>query len=238
MQYMGGKFRIRKQVASYLNSIREESQPYWEPFVGAAWILEQVNKKGPNYASDANPYLISMWKALQDGWEPPATITEEQYLSIRNGQRDYPPELVAFVGFGCSWGGKWFGGYARGKEGRNYALNAKNSVMRQIHNLTSVKFFVGNFLETFVPERKMLIYCDPPYATTTDYDAIEDEWDAKAFWDRVRWLEEHGHTVITSEYSAPEDAHCVLEIPTRTDMRSTNGQDPRIEKLFRIRMGH
>jgi len=235
MQYMGGKFRIRKPVSNYLNSIREYGQPYWEPFVGAAWILEQIDKKRLDYASDINPYLIAMWGALQDGWEPPVVVTEEEYLSIKENPRGYPPELVAFVGFGCSWGGKWFGGYARGAKGRNYALNARNSVIRQISKLTNVRFFAGDFFEVTTPERKMLIYCDPPYAATTGYDAVEGKWDVEKFWTKVRWLKEHGHTVVVSEYNAPDDFSCVLEIPTRTDMRSINGLNPRIEKLFRIK---
>lgn len=236
MQYMGGKFRIRKQVSSYLNSARRDGQPYWEPFVGAAWILGQISEKGSNYASDINPYLIAMWKALQNGWEPPVVITEEQYSSIKGNLKDYPPELVAFVGFGCSWGGKWFGGYARGAKGRNYAVNARNSVMRQLPKLVSARFFVGDFFEVAAPEREMLIYCDPPYAATTGYDVMEDVWDAGKFWARVCWLENLGHTVVVSEYNAPGGFSCVLEIPTRTDMRSVNGLDPRMEKLFRMKV--
>ena len=105
--------RIKKQVSGYLNLIRKPEQPYWEPFVGAAWILESVIGCGNKYASDANPYLVAMWKALQGGWVPPSTITESEYLVIKNTPDDHPPELVAFVGFGCSWGGKWFGGWGK-----------------------------------------------------------------------------------------------------------------------------
>ena len=64
MRYMGGKSRTAGIIAGYLNMIREPGQPYWEPFVGAGWILERIRGTGANFASDANPYLIAMWQAL------------------------------------------------------------------------------------------------------------------------------------------------------------------------------
>ena len=41
----------------------------------------------------------------------------------------------SFVGFGCSFAGKWFGGYARSNDKRNYAKMAKNSLNKKIINL-------------------------------------------------------------------------------------------------------
>ena len=57
-----------------------------------------------------------MWKALQQGWEPPDLVTFEDYEYVRAHQ-DENPALTAFVGFGCTFGAKWFGGYARDVRG-------------------------------------------------------------------------------------------------------------------------
>ena len=81
MRYLGGKYRLRKQIAEVIKEhrglpLRGKVRPYWEPFVGSTWITTQIDKE-PIYASDINKYLIVMWKALQDGWEPPKNITED-----------------------------------------------------------------------------------------------------------------------------------------------------------------
>ena len=124
MRYLGGKSRIRKQVSSYLESIRKPDQIYFEPFVGGAWVLQEMT--GKRIASDGNFALIEMYKALQKGWIPPESITKEQYAEYKAKQDPSDP-MTAFVGIGCSFAGKWFGGFAF-SEGRNYCKNAKNSL--------------------------------------------------------------------------------------------------------------
>ena len=47
-----------------------------------------------------------MLRGVQAGYELPETITEEQYQAIR-ANKDADPVLAGFVGFGCSFGGKW-----------------------------------------------------------------------------------------------------------------------------------
>jgi len=229
MQYLGGKSRTRNQIAAYLNRIRKPNQPYWEPFTGAGWVLEKV-KGGPVYASDANPYLVKLWRAVQSGWTPPDVVTEADYQRAKAGEMTIPE--TAFIGFGCSFGGKWFDGYARGCL-PNYAKTAVNSLLSKANRLDNVHFFCADFLECYVPAYGCLIYCDPPYENTTAYGAVPP-FDSAKFWQRVRWLEGHGHTVIVSEYQAPTDFACVLEIPTKTDLHTTNGKGRRVERLFRL----
>jgi len=228
MHYLGGKFRVGKQIADFLNNLREPNQPYWEPFVGAAWILMRI-KGEPNYASDIHYKLIEMWKELQRGWIPPSEVSEEAYSLAKEGF--YSPELTAFIGFGCSWGGKYFGGYARDpKSDRNYAQNAKNSLLKKIAQIPVTRFFQADYFSFISPAEKMLIYCDPPYADTTKYSMT---FDHRRFWERCKTLSISGHTVVVSEYQAPQDWNCVLEMPTRTDYKSRNNQMiPRIERLF------
>ena len=233
MRYMGGKSRTAGIIAGYLNMIREPGQPYWEPFVGAGWILERIRGTGANFASDANPYLVAMWQALQAGWKPPQVVTEETYRAIKGAPGDYPPELVAFVGFGCSFGGKWFAGYARG-DGRNWASEGKKSVLQKASQIKplGVCFYVADFLKVAPPAGRCLVYCDPPYLDTTDYGAVP-EWNASAFWEQVEALGGYGHTVVVSEYQAPAGFSEVVAQRTHTELRETSGRSPRVERLFR-----
>lgn len=234
MRYLGGKSRTRNQIAAYLNRIRKPNQPYWEPFVGAGWVLEKI-KGQPIYASDANEALIFMWQRLQQGWQPPSVVSEAEYQKAMNGE--YDAALTAFIGFGCSFGGKWFDGYARHEKGAvdegKYAGQSHRSILCKANRIDSAHFFTANFLECYVPAYGCLIYCDPPYEDTTAYGAVPP-FDSEMFWKRVRWLEGHGHTVVVSEYQAPADFSCVLEVVTKTDMHTKNGKDRRIERLFRL----
>jgi len=226
LHYFGGKARVAKYIVEYLNSIRKDDQPYIEPFVGGGWVMSLMN--GNRYAYDKHPYLISMYQQLQNGWKPPENFTESEYNDIKNN-KDENPHLTGFVGFGCSFAGKWFGGYARSGD-RNYCLNAHNSILKKMKNMNSVNFKCKDYSD-LKPERA-LIYCDPPYKGTTQYDKVVGDFDSDKFWDTIRiWSIKN--TVIVSEYNAPEDFVEVWSKETKTDVRnSKNLKENRIEKLF------
>ncbi len=76
-----------------------------------------------------------------------------------------------------------------------------------------------------------LVYCDPPYKGTTGYGAV-GEFDSNEFWSVMRQWSRHNKVYI-SEYQAPFDFTCVLEIPTKLDIRNAAGEkEPRLERLF------
>jgi DNA adenine methylase len=79
--------------------------------------------------------------------------------------------------------------------------------------------------------KNALVYCDPPYANTTQYDAT-GKFSSEEFWNTMReWSKTN--ILFVSEYTAPEDFKCILEINTRTDIRNKAGKmDQRVEKLF------
>ncbi len=229
MQYLGGKFRIAKEVCDVINSLLSNFEYYIEPFVGGANIVcGVVHPK--RLAMDANEALITMYQALQNGWEPPEFVSEDEYAELKATQDSQNP-LTAFAGFGCSFGGKWFGGYA-GKGNRNYALNAKNSLGKKITALKNVKFVAGDYT-SFVYPQNSLIYCDPPYADTTGYDGVKGKFNSDVFWDWCRRQSQTGNFVLVSEYSAPSDFMSILTIETKTDMRTKSGaKSVRREELW------
>lgn len=107
MQYLGGKSKTRKQIASFLESVRKPEETYFEPFVGGAWILQEMS--GSRIASDGNKSLIAMYKALQNGWIPPTFVSESEYQQVRKTNDPSNP-MTAFCGIGCSFAGKLWGG--------------------------------------------------------------------------------------------------------------------------------
>ena len=223
MRYLGGKSKIRKPLAAFLESMRKPGQRYLEPFVGGGWVLQEMS--GQRVAADANVALIAMYQALQKGWEPPDYVSEEEYNAGRSLPDTDP--LKAFIGFGCSFGGKWMGGYARG-DGRDFPAETRRNLLKQLPLIRDVVFLSYPYQE-FCPNG-WFIYCDPPYAGTTSYGAT-GEFDHAQFWQTMReWSERN--TVLISEYQAPDDFRCVKECQSRMGMTAGGVRGVRVEKVF------
>ena len=181
MQYLGGKHRQGRRIGAFVNEYRGLGQTYWEPFVGAMGVLRWIRPGiGPVFASDVCGPLIELLRAVQAGWVPPIEDVDEQtYLQARTGEFD--GKLTAFYGFGCSYGGKWFGGLARDKAGnagrggkaRHFAARASQSLVdRMAAAPPEVSFARANYLQGFpaLPTgHPAFVYCDPPYATRTQF---------------------------------------------------------------------
>jgi DNA adenine methylase len=73
------------------------------------------------------------------------------------------------------------------------------------------------------------VYCDPPYAGTTGYGVA---FDTPKFWSTMRQWRERGAAVYVSEYAAPDDWTCVLEIGKHMSMRREGPCEARVERLF------
>jgi len=226
MQYMGSKNRIAKHILPIMLSERKPDQWWIEPFVGGANMIDKVI--GNRMGNDTHEYLIALLTAIRDGYIPPTDISKELYYAIKAEPQAYPKELVGFVGFLCSFGGKWWGGYAFNNKGDNYAERGSRCLVKQAKNLDGVVFRSVSYLELELADHS-LIYCDPPYANTCKY---KDDFNHVVFWEWCRTQSKNGHTVFISEYSAPNDFVCVKEIQHKTIL-DKNSQYPRIEKLFR-----
>ena len=109
MQYMGGKSRIAKEISAILNEV--DSDNFVSLFCGTCSI-ESLVKFENKFLNDSHSYLIQMFKDLQSGREFPSNISEEEYKSIKTDMNS-DKGLSGFVGFGCSFGGKWWGGGVR-----------------------------------------------------------------------------------------------------------------------------
>ena len=223
MQYFGGKQRICKYIAEAINDTHTHTQ-YVEPFCGSCNVASKVNIKN-KILNDKNNYLIHMFKELQNGWIPPDLVTEEDYKLARINQ-DKEPHVAGFIGFACSFAGKFWGGYARDKKGENsgnYALRGKNSILKKMETLMNSEFSCKDFLE--LNFENSLIYCDPPYRNTTSYyKKILGEFPYDKFID---WVKEQSknNTVIISEYkhNVPDGATIIMEIPSKTSIRDKGG---------------
>lgn len=237
MRYFGGKTRTCKQIEKIINKNIKDGQTFISLFVGGGWI-EQYIKADKKILCDAHLYLIEMYKGLKDGYKLPTQITKEEYLYIKE-HLDEDRVLSGFVGFGCSHSGKFFRGYAKDSTGRNYCLNAKNSMKNKIDNgLLEADFYCSDYRE-WLDVEGTVIYCDPPYNNTEPLDykvkyngSRLDKFDTQEFWENMRKLSQK-NIVFISEYEAPCDFKVVWEQDVSLDMRNKDGgKSQRTERLY------
>ena len=225
MRYNGGKHSCAKEIASLMGRYPSGST-YWEPFVGAANVITRPElEKYRRFGSDLDPNITLLLNAVRDGWVPPEKVNEIEYA----GALGQPPSaLRAFIGYGCSFGGKFFGGFARSGE-RNYAANAKNSLAKQAPLLAPVRLVCAGYdSEPF--GRPDIIYCDPPYAGATRCGSSAG-FDSDSFWPWLRAKARAGTAAFVTEFSAPGD---FVEIYRKniSDGLRKNGGSPMVERLF------
>ena len=223
MKYLGGKNNIGKEIAEFLNEhYTNDLDAYLEPFAGSLGVFKfMTNGEKPCIANDIQPDIIQLWKELRDGTlQIPETFSETEYKQAK--LLASPSSLKAIAGFGLSFGGKWFGGYAQksaGTSGRNYLSEFKNSIepIRKAIQKNNVFFNSKSYLD-FEPHN-MLIYCDPPYERTQGYST--GDFNNELFWNTMReWSKTN--IVFISEQTAPDDFDIVWSKPKLRTLQSKN----------------
>lgn len=240
MKYMGSKNKHAKSILdNILKYVSGDLSEYtWvEPFVGGCNMIDKVGDLfDKKIGNDAHYYLIEMFKGIQSGWLPPDYVSLEDYNKFRDKAKkeikDADSALIGFVGFGCSYSGKWFGGYARGKDNkgidRNYCLESKKNILKQKEGILNVELSNLNYLDLNIPD-KSIIYCDPPYAGTTKY---KDKFNHVLFWEWCEKQVKNGSLVFVSEYSAPKDWNCIWSVDVFNSLTKDTGSKIGTEKLF------
>lgn len=233
MRYMGGKSRISKALSEVILAHTDKREVYVEPFVGGGAMAE---KMAPHFETvvlnDLHEDLMLMWDAvLNKGWIPPTEVSEEEYKMLRNAE---PSALRGFVGFGCSFGGKWFGGYAKRKykEGtpqRNDAAESRRNVIKIASLVGEATCHTGSFHE-LVPWEGDVVYCDPPYEGTTGYK--DGVFPHQLFWLTAQRWAEGGADVFVSEYTAPVGWEPIWEKEKQVSLDVATNSSKAIEKLF------
>lgn len=200
---MGGKARVARHIANVMLDARGTRTHYLEPFLGGCHVLPLMAPYfARSTACDVVPDLVMLWQEAMAGWEPPATVTRALHAELRKAE---PSALRAFVGFGCSFGGDFFAGYASNDRGDNFAGAAREGVLRKAASLDPARVTIAlrDYTE-HQPDTTSLVYCDPPYAGTYPYKGAPP-WDAGAFWAKAREWVASGALVFVSEYAAPDD---------------------------------
>ena len=227
MQYLGGKSRIAQHIAHQVRSLRGDRSTYAEPFLGAGSVaLQLAGEFERMILMDTAEDLILLWRAVaHQGWIPPTELTEAEWRDLRSAP---PSALRGFAGFACSFGGRWFEGYARDpKGGRNFAASGSRSLVRRGQALRGASIYCQDYrrLPELVDLKDSVIYLDPPYAGTKTYGAV-GPFDSREFWVVARNWSAMGALVLVSEYTAPDDWVPVWSgTPVSTISRSNHTKD-------------
>lgn len=238
MRYVGGKSKIASRIAGAILGATDTRDLYLEPFVGGGSVLAKL---APHFkqslAGDAHEDLILMWNEVQRGWEPPAVI-RERYQELRYDSN--PSAERGFAGFGGSFGGRWFEGFARG--GYNADGTARNHQAESVRAVTRIRDAIAGSAVSFQwrdyrtwPTEDApvhVIYCDPPYAGSL-HDYKSGAFSTEEFWDHAQHWAEGGHHVFVSEYKAPDGWVSIWEGAKRQSLVvGSSPRDMRTERLF------
>ena len=237
MKYMGSKNRIAKYIAPIIQKAIDENgiDVYYEPFAGGMNMIDKIDCES-RIANDIHPQLMAMWKKLQDGWNPPEHITEEEYTYVKDHQDTLPSYYVGYVGFCATFGARYFQGYGRGLKNdgvtpRDMSNEAYRNIMKQLPNLRNVSFACGDY--RLINVDNAVIYCDPPYENTKGYYST-GTFNYTEFWDWCR-IQNQRNILFVSSYEAPDDFRCIWQKDTIVNFdsqRDENSNKKRTEKLF------
>jgi len=223
--YQGSKKLYNKYILPITLKDRKEGQWYVEPFVGGCNSFEAV--ANPRLGSELNPWVLLTLNAIRDGWVPPKSVSIEEYKRYRK-EKPMIPE-TGFIGIACSFGARWFEGYARNSTKHDYALGGHNSALKQSPKLKGSELVCCSYDELDIPDNS-IIYCDPPYKNTKRY---HKKFDHDMFYDWCRQKKQEGHSIFVSEIEMPDDFICVWEKEMKAKINA-KAVKKRYERLFTL----
>ena len=235
--YLGGKSKGADHILQVLNHEMFDNYDYIELCVGYGHILRRVINKKSYTASDINPLLITLLKAIQSN-APLPTITRERYNYLRQQTEITLERAVAAFQYsfnGKEWGG-WVGGkndtptYSRPNGRIDNMADSRKNYYKMLHNnptFQATKLTCCSY-EDITPFNK-LCYVDPPYQATTKYGT--QTFDSDRFWETMRqWSRDN--IVLISEYDCPRDFVLVASHPKQCCIAGGHRQTTRMENLY------
>lgn len=233
MQYVGGKqksggHRIAATIRRFAE--RVDTRLIVEPFCGGLSVTYRLQGLIV-HARDACEPLITLYRALLLGWEPPVEVDRATWERYRSAPDPNDP-MTAFVGFGCSRSGAWFSAfvadYKYTKRRVPAATAARDSLRKKIAACADnvIGFNAGDYADAPVHG---VWYCDIPYADSLGYPAV-GPFDHARFWTFVADVSQHV-PVIVSERRAPTPFVMVDEWSVQRRL-NTPTATRRAERLF------
>ena len=182
LKWVGGKTQLLNSIIKHVPCVIEGD--YHEPFIGGGSVLfrvlETIEIKGTVYASDINPHLINLYKAIQtdpeklieEVQELARETTELRYYEVRTDFLEEPtPSRFLYLNKTC-----FRGLYREGPHGFNVPWgHYKNPTVVDPIMIRMVSRLIKNVVFHARPFQESLrgpftendfVYLDPPYVNT------------------------------------------------------------------------
>lgn len=207
--YSGGKIIIGSKISKVLKALEQalyiSKRPYLEPFMGCLGVLKHMTSDREHVIGcDINKDIISLFTALQVGWQPPVECSKEEWERLKASPISTAEK--GFLGISCSWNGSPFYWYRfKTKEEERKALEkSKQKFLELKEAIENVTFMHSSYIS--LNPKDFLIYCDPPYINNHvgKPDGLFRTFEHAPFWEKMReWSKTN--LVVISEWEAPED---------------------------------
>lgn len=241
MRYCGSKKRFMKYLLPILTEDMNKDSVFVDLFCGGANVICEIPCEQYKIGVDNNEYVVALWNELsKNGMKNiPLEVSEELYRDVKedyiNNGNKYEKYIIGYVGTCCSYGSSWFNGYARFNPNKNedHIKEAYNSLKKQVENFIALEdtIFIHTSYDKVALTKNMIVYCDPPYASTKRY---ESDFDNDAFWKWARVASRKVKHLYISEYDAPYDFQCIWQMEKKDGLGRKIGkkQNTKVEKLF------
>ena len=230
MWYLGGKIRLSKYIVPIIENYINENTLFIDLFCGGCNVSDKITKTKNIICNDHNKYLIEMWKYLiSTKYTTELNYSKEEYDEVKNNRSEYEDWYVGLIGFHYSYGGKFFGGYARSR----YSDHIERSINKTIKQSETLKdfMFTNKDYKEYSCVKNAVIYCDPPYKNSTQRSTkYNSDFNYEEFYDWCREMS-RCNVVIISEKYMPDDFDIIWEKEHNSNM-SYNSATKSNEKLY------
>lgn len=201
MHYLGGKHRLADKFAHIIQESIDapgSTRRFVEPFVGGFNIVPHLSFS-VGTCNDFHPGVISLYRALQAGWQPPRVLSRESYQALK-ARCDWNDPVTAFAAFGVSFSGREWGAYVESTEKDDVARRAADGLLRKARSMRGIEFTNKSYGDLQINPGDT-VYCDPPYIGTTGYGKIV--FNHEPFYEWAEAMAAKGARVFVSEFTAP-----------------------------------
>ena len=176
-QYHGGKQRIGKAISKRKYDIATEIEKetgvqykgYCEPFCGMCgvyqhipWLFQDHKPKMKYKAGDINKSVIMMWQEAQKGWVPPVECDQNKFNRLRGDGQSSAEK--GFLGHACTFRGIYYITF----DNRTNLKYSSDKVCKLSKQMEIVEFKTNSY-DKYSRLKNYILYCDPPYTTSSRY---------------------------------------------------------------------
>lgn len=95
MRYQGGKSRIAREISELISALRGGGT-FISLFCGSCAVEAKVKGFNRVILNDKHKYLIALLRAVQNDYNPPDMVTEEEYAAIK-ANKDADPAALGYL---------------------------------------------------------------------------------------------------------------------------------------------